>query len=48
MGVWAKDSKTDVAHMDSNDFYGSEVSTILEKRITLKFLLLEKMEKRLF
>ena len=31
MGVWTKDSKTDVAHMDSNDFYGSEVSTILEK-----------------
>ncbi|NCB12183.1 MAG: NADP-dependent isocitrate dehydrogenase, partial [Erysipelotrichia bacterium] len=24
MGVWTKDSKTDVAHMDSNDFYGSE------------------------
>ncbi len=36
MGVWAKDSKTDVAHMDSNDFYGSEVSTILEKEDNFK------------
>ena len=36
MGTWAKDSKTDVAHMDSNDFYGSEVSTILEKEDNFK------------
>ena len=36
MGVWAKDSKTDVAHMDSNDFYGSEVSTILDKEDNFK------------
>lgn len=36
MGVWAKDSKTDVAHMDSNDFYGSEVSTILENEDNFK------------
>ena len=36
MGVWTKDSKTDVAHMDSNDFYGSEVSTILEKEDNFK------------
>ncbi|MBS0246182.1 MAG: NADP-dependent isocitrate dehydrogenase [Proteobacteria bacterium] len=27
MGAWAKDSKTRVAHMSSNDFYGSEVAT---------------------
>ncbi|MGJ0339346.1 NADP-dependent isocitrate dehydrogenase [Aliarcobacter cryaerophilus] len=36
MGAWTKDSKTDVAHMDSNDFYGSEVSTILEKEDNFK------------
>ncbi len=36
MGVWTKDSKTDVAHMDSNDFYCSEVSTILEKEDNFK------------
>lgn len=36
MGVWTKDSKTDVAHMDSNDFYDSEVSTILEKEDNFK------------
>ncbi|MDX4012132.1 NADP-dependent isocitrate dehydrogenase [Aliarcobacter skirrowii] len=36
MGVWTKDSKTDVAHMDSNDFYGTEVSTILEKEDNFK------------
>lgn len=29
MGAWSKDSKTDVAHMDADDFYGSEVSTTL-------------------
>ena len=29
MGAWAKDSKTDVAHMNANDFYGAEVSTTL-------------------
>ena len=27
MGAWAKDSKSHVAHMNSADFYGSEVST---------------------
>src|SRR6201995_5502898 len=29
MGVWSKDSKTRVAHMSGNDFYGSEVATTL-------------------
>ncbi len=29
MGVWEKDSKTDVVHMNADDFYGSEVSTTL-------------------
>jgi isocitrate dehydrogenase len=27
MGVWNKDSKTDVAHMNAGDFYGTENST---------------------
>src|SRR5262249_24966001 len=27
MGPWSKDSKTRVAHMSGNDFYGSEVAT---------------------
>ena len=36
MGVWAKDSKTDVAHMDSNDFYGSEVSNKKKKEDNFK------------
>ncbi|MFA7239106.1 MAG: NADP-dependent isocitrate dehydrogenase [Sulfuricellaceae bacterium] len=27
MGAWGSDSKTHVAHMDANDFYGSEKST---------------------
>ncbi|MFA7021293.1 NADP-dependent isocitrate dehydrogenase [Aliarcobacter sp.] len=36
MGVWAKDSKTDVAHMNADDFYGTEVSTILDKEDNFK------------
>lgn len=31
MGAWASDSKTDVAHMESGDFYGTETSTTVEK-----------------
>lgn len=31
MGAWASDSKTDVAHMTSGDFYGTETSTTVEK-----------------
>lgn len=30
MGAWASDSKTDVAHMNSGDFYGTETSTTVE------------------
>ncbi|MBX3501781.1 MAG: NADP-dependent isocitrate dehydrogenase [Alphaproteobacteria bacterium] len=29
MGAWSKDSKTRVAHMSGNDFYGSEVATTI-------------------
>ena len=31
MGTWASDSKTEVAHMNSGDFYGTENSTTIEK-----------------
>jgi len=30
MGTWASDSKTEVAHMTSGDFYGTETSTTVE------------------
>lgn len=30
MGAWASDSKTDVAHMTSGDFYGTETSITVE------------------
>lgn len=30
MGVWNADSKTDIAHMNSGDFYGTENSTTVE------------------
>ena len=36
MGTWSKDSKTDVAHMNADDFYGTEVSTILDKEDNFK------------
>lgn len=42
MGVWAKDSKTDVAHMNADDFYGTEVSTILDKEDNFKISFIAK------
>ncbi|MFG1486480.1 NADP-dependent isocitrate dehydrogenase [Halobacteriovorax sp. RZ-2] len=40
MGAWSSDSKSHVAHMDANDFYGSEKSAIManatDVKITLK------------
>lgn len=36
MGEWKADSKTDVVHMDADDFYGSEVSTTLNKEDNFK------------
>lgn len=38
MGDWAKDSKTDVAHMNSGDFYGTETSTTLENATKYKIV----------
>lgn len=39
MGAWAKDSKTHVASMDANDFYGSENSITLDKATDVKIVL---------
>lgn len=36
MGSWSPDSKTRVAHMDGNDYKGSEVSTTMPKADTVK------------
>ena len=37
-GNWAKDSKTDVAHMNSGDFYGTETSTTVENATKYKIV----------
>lgn len=36
MGAWEKDSKTHVASMEANDFYGSEKSTTVEEATEFK------------
>ncbi len=36
MGAWAADSKSHVAHMDANDFYGSEKSALIAEAGNLK------------
>ncbi len=36
MGAWSPESKTNVAHMESGDFRGSEKSVVLEKDDTLR------------
>ena len=36
MGAWEKDSKTHVAHMTANDFYGTEKSIVLQKPTTAR------------
>ncbi|WP_010136697.1 NADP-dependent isocitrate dehydrogenase [Ochrovirga pacifica] len=38
MGPWTKDSKTHVASMEANDFYGSEKSTTVEKATEFKIV----------
>lgn len=40
MGVWSADSKSHVAHMTYGDFYGSEKSTVSEKKgnVVIKYL----------
>ncbi|MDE2271461.1 MAG: NADP-dependent isocitrate dehydrogenase [Xanthomonadaceae bacterium] len=39
MGAWSRDSKTHVAHMQANDFYGSEKSATLDRAVNLKIVL---------
>ncbi len=39
MGAWSPDSKTHVAHMDADDFYGAEKSTTLARAGSLKVTL---------
>ncbi|NLC28536.1 MAG: NADP-dependent isocitrate dehydrogenase [Campylobacteraceae bacterium] len=46
MGEWKSDSKTDVAHMSSNDFYGTEKSITLEKATIAKIELEDKNGKK--
>jgi isocitrate dehydrogenase len=41
MGAWSKDSKTRVAHMTANDFYGSEVATTVAAATTARIELVE-------
>ncbi len=36
MGAWSADSKTHVASMTEGDYYGSEISTTVEKACTIK------------
>ena len=38
MGAWASDSKTDVANMESGDFYGTETSTTVENDSKFKIV----------
>jgi isocitrate dehydrogenase len=42
MGAWAADSKTHVAHMSSNDFYGSEKSALIKEAGSVKIELIAK------
>jgi isocitrate dehydrogenase len=39
MGKWSRDSKTHVAHMDADDFYGTERSATLDKPGSLRIVL---------
>ncbi|MGV3587084.1 MAG: NADP-dependent isocitrate dehydrogenase [Adhaeribacter sp.] len=36
MGAWSSDSKSHVAHMDGDDFYGSEQSVVMERAGSVK------------
>lgn len=42
MGAWSADSKSHVAHMDANDFFGSEKSTTVAEAGTVKIELVGK------
>jgi len=38
MGTWSKDSKTEIAHMDQNDYYATETSTTLDHATEFKIV----------
>ncbi len=42
MGEWSADSKSHVSHMNDGDFYGSELSVIMDKADTLSIVLTAK------
>jgi isocitrate dehydrogenase len=42
MGTWSKNSKSHVAHMNSNDFYGSEKALTLDKACVAKIVFVGK------
>lgn len=42
MGVWTKDSKCHVSHMNSDDFFGSEKSVIVENAGPVKIVFVSK------
>jgi isocitrate dehydrogenase len=41
MGAWKKDSKSHVAHMSANDFYGSEQSVVVAEACDVKIQLVD-------
>lgn len=43
MGIWSSDSKTEVAHMETGDFYGSENSTTIENDTKYKIVFTNKV-----
>ncbi|WP_024954677.1 NADP-dependent isocitrate dehydrogenase [Sulfurospirillum arcachonense] len=45
MGAWDKNSKTDIASMQANDFYGSEVSTTMQSTNDVKISFFDKNGK---
>ena len=42
MGEWKKDSKTDVIHMNADDFYGAELSTTMDSANDVKISFFDK------
>jgi isocitrate dehydrogenase len=45
MGTWSKDSRCHVAHMDADDFFGSEKSVIVAKAGNAKIVFIDKAGK---
>lgn len=45
MGEWKKDSKSHVAHMSADDFYGSEQSVVVDEACDVKIQLVDEQGK---